>query len=104
MKTEGYFTLVSNSNYSIDNNKYYIKNGLCYVFLNVNVISQTGNWATSASGLPKPYVQFSDHITEFSSSTSKASLQLIVDGAGNLKFAFGTTGGTYVYTLSYPIA
>lgn len=103
--SEGNFTVISNSNYSISGgNKYYIKNEICYVFLQINATNQTGNWVKIASGLPNPHIQFCDHISNFSSDVNKADLQLIVYTNGNLNAAFGTTGGTYAYTLSYPIA
>lgn len=96
-------TFDSNGNYEVaDNNcKYFIKNGICTILLNVKCISPIDGWLPVAT-LHKTLNFYVCGTLE--SNPGVDTLKCAVNTAGKLQLSQGTAGKTYIGSLMYQVA
>lgn len=84
-------------------NYYIVKNGICYVHLDVNVISTQSNWYTVYT-LPKPISTIINMSHSFLDEVSDSYIAYGIWETGELKIKGGENNIRYLLTLSYPVA
>ena len=92
-----------NTNYEVvnDNCKYIIKNGICTMFLYVKCKTPANAWKT-ASKVPKTSIL--NMCSTISSLNGDGFLRCSVNTTGDLSFANGIAGTSYLGTIIYQVA
>lgn len=92
-----------NTNYEIvnDNCKYIIKNGMCTMFLYVKCKSPANTWKT-VSKVPKASIL--NMCSIISSLNGDGFLRCSVNSTGDLSFANGIAGTSYLGTIMYQVS
>ena len=85
---------------------YRVKNGICYVGLDVICTTpKTGNWSYvfSDGSLPLPELDKARYFT-MGGEDGSSNINGIVDNLGRIGLMFGNSGVRYVTSLSYPVS
>ena len=92
-----------NTNYEVvnDNCKYIIKNGICTMFLYVKCKTPANTWKTVSKA---PKTSFLNMCSTISSLNGDGFLRCSVNTTGDLSFANGIAGTSYLGTIIYPVA
>ena len=92
-----------NTNYEVvnDNCKYIIKNGICTMFLYVKCKSPASTWKT-VSNVPKTSIL--NMCSTISSLNGDGFLRCSVNTTGDLSFANGIAGTSYLGTIMYQVS
>ena len=85
-------------------NNYIVKNGICYVSLDITVISKQNDWITVYTTLPKPMVKKIDISHSFVDEVGDSYIAYGVWEDGTLKLKSGTNNIRYLCNFSYPVA
>ena len=103
-------TFNNTTNYTENNSgmhsHYRVKNGICYVGLDVICTTpKTGNWSYvfSDGSLPLPELDKARYFT-MGGEDGKSNINGIVDNLGRIGLMFGNSGVRYVTSLSYPVS
>ena len=83
------------------NTRYYVSGGICFVNVDINVISPIADKTTVFTGLPKPAASTYLTISAFGAA-GKIPLTVLCDGALNL--FNGEAGCRYLSSFSYAVA
>ena len=84
-------------------NYYTVKNGMCYVSLDVSVTSKASEWTTVYT-LPKPIATKIDISHSFVDEVGDSYIAYGVWEDGTLKIKKGENGIRYIINFSYPVA
>ena len=108
-KTE--LTWTDKTNYESSGTKcsYMVKNGICYVFIDITVNSPApSGFVINDSGLPKPFsavhASIPPYIKTVSETTTLTVAVTIMSGLTAFIIYNGTVGFRYLHTFSYPVA
>ena len=98
-----YIEFNTNANYEVVNNncRYFIKNGICTMFLYVKCKTPNDVWKT-VSKVPKASIL--NMCSIISSLNGDGFLRCSVNTTGDLSFANGTAGTSYMGTIKYQVA
>ena len=96
-------TFNTNGNYEVVNNncRYFIKNGICTMFLYVKCRTPYNVWKT-VSKVPKTSIL--NMCSTISSLNGDGFLRCSVNTTGDLSFANGTAGTSYMGTIKYQVS
>ena len=84
-------------------NYYIVKNGVCYVSLDISVISKASEWTTIYT-LPKPIAIKIDTSHSFVDEVGDSCIGYGVWDDGTLRIKNGENGTRYISNFSYPVA
>lgn len=84
-------------------NYYIVKNGICYVSLDISVISKASEWTTMCT-LPRPIAIKIDTSHSFVDEVGDSYVGYGVWDDGTLRIKKGENGIRYIITFSYPVA
>ena len=92
-----------NTNYEVvnDNCKYIIKNGICTMFLYVKCKTPANTWKTVSKA---PKTSFLNMCSTISSLNGDGFLRCSVNSTGDLSFANGIAGTSYLGTIMYQVS
>ena len=92
------------TNYNSSLSNYIVKNGICYVSLDISVISKQSNWITVYTSLPRPIMGKINVSHSFVDEVGDSYLAYGVWEDGTLKIKSGENNIRYLGNFSYPIA
>ena len=85
-------------------NNYIVKNGICYVSLDISVVSKQTEWTTVYTTMPKPMVKKIDVSHSFIDEAGDSWIGYGVWEDGTLKIKSGVNNIRYLCNFSYPVA
>ena len=96
------------NNYSVSTsgrNYYIVKNGICYLSLEIAAVNVVGSWITvTPNSLPIPVGNTMITINAYEQTSYVDPLDLDIRTDGTIKLKGGINGGRYIDYISYPVA
>ena len=81
-----------------------VKNGICFVYIGVSVVTPSNSWVEVLESLPKPSEACEFVLQSRQNSSGTNSIVIYKDSGTVLNLAFGTGSSSYYGTISYPVA
>ena len=104
-----YITFSNVTNYNMNVNgihsHYRVKNGICYIDLDVLCVTPKSGWTYINTGSPVPLREDGKSVYfTMGGEDGKSNINGVVDNVGRIGLQFGTSNVRYVTSLSYPVA
>lgn len=92
-------SVTSNSYYTVEFQRAYIKSGICFLYVTVAVNTVSVNWERILDPIPAPYMSY---IQEISGSNTSFLLNIYALTDGSFKVRGGEAGKKYIVSTVYP--